>query len=431
MTLTLLTVGDELLIGQTVNTNAAWIGQQLNALGVEVGRAATVGDDAAAIAWELSRGLRESDGVVITGGLGPTHDDVTKRAVAEALARPLRFDADVLAGVKEKFEARGRVMTEANRALAEVPEGFEVLENPVGTAPGLWFAGGIDASEGKRIVVILPGVPYEMEALMREHVLPRLAARRGTGGFAQKTLQTVGRGESDLAELIGDLSGWLDGGPEALRLAFLPSYGVVRLRLTAAAATQPAAGERLAAFEAFLRGRVGEFVFGEGDDTLEAAVGRMLAERGLTVAVAESCTGGRLADAITNVPGASGYFVGGAVVYGNDQKVSLLDVDEAALREDGAVSERVARQLADGVRRRLGADLAVSTTGVAGPGGGTPEKPVGTVWLGYADRHGTHAALLRLTGDRLLNKRLTVTLALDLLRRQLLRRDRLADGPGA
>ncbi len=416
MTASLLTVGDELLIGQTVNTNAAWIGEQLAARGITVRHAETVSDEAADIREALRRALAASDAVILTGGLGPTHDDVTKKAVADELGRPLVFRADLFDDLRRKFEARGRPMAERNRVQAEVPEGFEALENPVGTAPGLWF----EDAETRCALAVLPGVPNEMRTLMQEAVLPRLIARSGEGTVVQKTLLTVGRGESDLADSLGDFADRL--GPD-LRLAFLPRYGVVRLRITASGATHAEAEARLADFEALVRARAGDLVFGEGDDLLEAAVGRMLTERNLTLATAESCTGGLLGDRITNVPGASAYYNGGVVVYGNRAKVGLLEVDEAALRRDGAVSQAVAEQLAAGVRARLGADLGVSTTGIAGPGGGTPEKPVGTVWIGYADARGTYAVGLRLAQERLLNKRLSVTAALNLVRRQLLRRD--------
>jgi nicotinamide-nucleotide amidase len=262
-----------------------------------------------------------------------------------------------------------------------------------------------------------------MKALMHEGVLDRLAARHGEAAVAQKTLLTVGHGESDLADQLGPFADRL--GPN-LRLAFLPNYGIVRLRITALGETRAEADERLADFERYVREHIGEHVFGEGDDTLEAAVGRMLRERGLTLATAESCTGGFLSHRITNIPGSSDYYCGGAVVYGNSQKVVLLDVDEDALYRDGAVSEAVAMQLAEGVRARLHADIGIATTGVAGPGGGTPEKPVGMVWIGFADERGPYAVRLQFTHDRLLNKRFSVTAALAILRRQLLRRDRLA-----
>lgn len=417
MTAILLTVGDELLIGQTVNTNVAWIGEQLSAVGVAVRRSVTVSDEPGEIRTALRQALADADVVISTGGLGPTHDDITKKAMADELGRPLRFDEAAFEELRRKYAARNRPMAERNRVQAEVPEGFTVLRNPIGTAPGLWFEEEVDGR--RRALAILPGVPREMKALMREEVLPRVVDLNGEADVVQKTLLTVGRGEADLADALGDLGAWLS---PTLRLAFLPSYGVVKLRITALGTDRADAEARLAAFERYVRERVGELIFGEGDDTLEAAVGRMLRERGLTLATAESCTGGLLADRLTNVPGASEYFCGGAVVYGNQTKVNLLGVDDEVLREDGAVSERVARQLAEGARQRLGADLAVSTTGVAGPGGGTPDKPVGTVWLGYADAGGTHAVRLQFVTDRLLNKRLSVTAALNLVRRQLLRR---------
>jgi nicotinamide-nucleotide amidase len=420
MNATLLTIGDELLIGQVVNTNVARLGEQLSALGVTVRRTAVVGDEMADIRGELRRSLGTSDLVLVTGGLGPTHDDITKKAIADELGRPLEFHEDLLAELKQKFDARGRPMAERNRVQAEVPAGFEALHNPVGTAPGLWFAGEIDGAE--RVIVVLPGVPHEMEALMREAVLPRLAARNGEAAIAQKTLLTVGIGESDLADALGDFDDRL--GPD-LHLAFLPSYGVVRLRITAFGAARSIAEARLADFEGYVRERAEDYLFGEGDDTLEATIGRMLRERGLTLATAESCTGGLLSHRITNIPGSSDYYCGGAVVYGNTQKIELLKVDTEMMATYGAVSDPVARQMAEGVRVRLNADLGISTTGIAGPGGGTPEKPVGTVWIGYADAAGTHAVHLRLTNDRLLNKRLSVTATLGLIRRQLLRRDRL------
>lgn len=428
VTAALLTVGDELLIGQVVNTNAAWLGAELTAHGLTVARVLALGDEPAAITEAVRGMLRTADVLILTGGLGPTHDDLTKRAVAEALGRRLAFHPELLAEVEAWFAARGRRMPAANRLLAEVPEGFEPLPNPVGTAPGLWYAGPVPGLEGERVVVLLPGVPYEMQTIAREAVLPRLMARQGESALAQKTWLTVGKGESDLAEQLGDLSGWLS---DRLRLAYLPSYGIVRLRATAFGDTAAEARMRLGAFEAFVRERLGDLIFGEGEDTLEAAVGRLLAARGLTLATAESCTGGRVADALTNVPGSSTYFVGGAVVYANEAKVHVLGVDEGVLRTHGAVSEPVALQLAEGARRRFGADVAVATTGVAGPGGGTAEKPVGTVWLGYADALGRRAVRLQLTPDRHLNKHLATTFALDLVRRQLLRRERAPAGTAA
>ena len=409
----ILTVGDELLIGQVVNTNAAWLGEQLGLAGMTVARMETVGDDVAAIRRALERGLDEAEVVVVTGGLGPTHDDVTMRAVADGLGREVVLRPELLAEVEAKLAARGRPMRPAHRVFAEVPEGFEALQNPRGMAPGLW-----GARDDGRLVVVMPGVPHEMEAICTQHVLPRLRARAGDAVVLHRTLLTAGEGEAALAERLGDLSDVLTDG---VTLAFLPGLGGVRLRLTVRGADRAAAQEALDRHAARLRRDLGALVFGEDDDTLEGVVGAMLAERGLTLAVAESCTGGAVAARITSVPGASRYFVGGVVAYGNAVKARQLGVEEAVLREQGAVSEPVARQMAAGARTALGADLAVSTTGIAGPTGGTPEKPVGLVWLGYADAAGTHAVRLQLTTDRAVNVGLAATAALNLVRRQLLR----------
>ncbi len=415
MKATLLTIGDELLIGQVVNTNAAWLGEQLSLLGVDLARVVTLGDEAAAIDAELDRACAASDLVLLTGGLGPTHDDLTVEAVAGFFGAPLRLDQRVLDGIVERFRKRGRPMAESNRKLALVPEGFDVLDNAVGTAPGLWH---VDATrDAERIVVVLPGVPKEMQALFTEAVAPRLRARKGLRVIAHRTLLTAGIGESNLQDEVGDLSAHLDAG---LRLAFLPSTSGVRLRLTATGEDRPTVEARLDRLERRLRARIDRYVYGRDDDSLEAVLGRLLVARGLTVAVAESCTGGLVLHRLTNVSGASAYVVGGVVAYANEVKRQRLGVEARALEQEGAVSETVARQMARGVRKRLGADLGISTTGVAGPSGGTPEKPVGTVWIACADAAGDVARAFRFGGDRATNKELSTTAALELARRYLL-----------
>jgi nicotinamide-nucleotide amidase len=413
---TLITVGDELLIGQVVNTNAAWLGEHLGLVGVPVRRTATVGDDAPAIGSELTRALEETDVVIVTGGLGPTHDDVTKRAIADVLGRALAFRDDVWAELEEKYRSRGREPGDSARVMAEVPDGFEPLFNPAGSAPGLW--GEVGTGESPRVVIVLPGVPREMRSILEAGPLDRLRGRSGRDTLLHKTLLTAGKGESDLAAMIGSLDD--DLGPD-LSLAFLPSYGGVRLRLTARAADPEAAARRIAPLEARIREVLGDLIYGDDDDSLEAAVGRMLVERGLTVAVAESCSGGRLSAQIVGVPGASRYFVGGVVAYSNGMKREIIGVDEATLAAHGAVSEPTALQMAAGVREVFGSDIGLATTGIAGPGGGTPDKPVGTVWLAYDDGTTQHAAHVRLPGDRAVITRLSVHAALNLLRRQLIR----------
>jgi nicotinamide-nucleotide amidase len=381
-------------------------------------RVVALGDDEAAIQEQLDAAYHDGDLVVITGGLGPTHDDVTKVAVAAYFGVALQFDAAVFEQVKARFAHRARAMPESNRSQAMVPEGFSVLPNPVGTAPGLWYAR--EAKGRTQVLVVLPGVPYEMQTLMRDEVMPRLRSHRDLRVIAHRTLLTTGIGESNLQERIGDLSGLLG---RSLRLAYLPSTTGVRLRLTAYGDTRGAVAQQLDRLEVHLRERIDRYIFGTDGDTLEGVVGWMLREHGRTIALAESCTGGFVANRLTNVPGSSAYVLGGVVAYSNGVKIDVLDVSPAVLEEEGAVSERVARQMARGVRRYLKADIGVSTTGIAGPSGGSPDKPVGTVWIGYADAAGDQALLFRFAHDRVLNKELASTAVLELVRRQLLRRN--------
>lgn len=412
MKATILTIGDELLIGQVVNTNASWLGEQVSLLGIDVIQIIMLGDDEQAIHDALAQACEATDLIILTGGLGPTHDDLTVEAVAHFFDAPLHTNQAILDKIAARFERRNRTMPESNRKLALVPEGFEVLANTVGTAPGLWR--GNDAG---CMVVILPGVPREMKAIFEQEVVPRLRQQKGLRAIRHRTLLTTGIGESNLQEKIGALSEVL--GP-SLRLAYLPSTRGVRLRLTALGEDNEAVEQSLDWLEALLREKAGRYIYGVGDDSLEAVLGRLLTERSLTVAVAESCTGGHVLNLLTNIPGSSAYVVGGVIAYANSVK-EQLGVSAAVLEAEGAVSEAVVLQMAEGVRTHLGADIGLATTGVAGPDGGTPEKPVGTVWIGYADADGSTALLLRLTHDREMNKELSSTGVLELARRQLLR----------
>ncbi|RMF55807.1 MAG: CinA family nicotinamide mononucleotide deamidase-related protein, partial [Bacteroidetes bacterium] len=353
--------------------------------------------------------------VVVTGGLGPTHDDVTREAVAAFAGVPLRFDEALFEQIRARFARRGYTIPESNRTQAMVPEGFDVLPNPIGTAPGLWWATELEGR--RRILVVLPGVPFEMRTLVEREVLPRLQAYDGRRVVRHRTLLTTGIGESHLQEKIGDVRQLL--GPD-LGLAYLPGTSGVRLRLTARAADAATAEQRLARLEAALRERIDRYLFGEDGDTLEGVVGAMLRERGLTIATAESCTGGLVSHRLTNVPGSSAYVMGAVVAYANEVKVALLGVDAAVLEREGAVSEAVARLMAAGARHHLGADVAVATTGIMGPTGGTPDKPVGTVWVGFADAGGTDARCFRFAHDREVNKALSSTAALNMVRLHLL-----------
>jgi len=407
----LLTIGDEILIGQIDNTNAAWLGEQLSLSGIDLARIVTVGDDAEELLGELDRSLRDSDLVILTGGLGPTHDDITRDVLAEHFDVQLLFDSDVYEDIRRRFEGRGRRMPESNRTQAMVPEGFQVLPNSAGTAPGLWRAFTFDGKE--RIVAVLPGVPHEMKSLFRDEVRPRLLARKDLRVIKHHTLRTAGIGESSLQELIGDLSKLLS---PALRLAYLPNSSGVRLRLSAFGQSVPEVDVLLAGLEEKLRGCIDPYIYGTGEETLEEVVGRSLLAQAMTIAVAESCTGGHVSHQITNVPGSSKYMAGGIVAYSNRLKTELLGVDSDILENEGAVSEAVARLMAEGVRTRLNASIGVSTTGIAGPSGGTPEKPVGSVWIAIADERGTEAVFLNLVEERILNKELTTTALLNLVR---------------
>jgi len=399
MTATIVTIGDELLIGQIVNTNASWIGEQLTLRGVDVIRTVTVGDSPSMIKDELGRALENGRIAILTGGLGPTHDDVTKHAVAEFFGDRLTRRQDVLDAVEARFASRGIRVLDVNRDQALAPESFKAVVNRAGTAPALLRRTKTPKGEG--LVALLPGVPHEMKHFMEEAVLPEIETLGEHGAIAHRTLLTAGLGESLVHERLAGIDELLG---DDVSLAYLPNIHGVRVRATVRAATAEEAERRRDEVTVWIRERLGVLVYGEGSDTLEGALGRMLRERNYTIAVAESCTGGLVAHRITNVAGASDYMVGGIVSYGNSVKSSLLGVDATVLAEHGAVSEQVARCMAEGVRSALGSDTALSTTGIMGPGGGTPDKPVGTVWVGLALPDRTEARLLRLGTSRLRNK---------------------------
>lgn len=414
MRVILLTVGDELLIGQVVNTNAAWLGEQLSLSGAEVVSSTTLPDNVDIVTAALAHAAAEADLVVVTGGLGPTHDDVTREAVARYAGVSLVLDEAVLGSIRERFHRRGRSMPERNSVQALVPLGFEVMENPVGTAPGLWRT----ATENDRriMLAVLPGVPHEMRYLTQHQVVPRLKREVGLRVIRHRTLLTAGIGESHLQEQIGDLSPYLN---TYSRLAYLPGPEGVRLRMTFIGDENEDVERRLDALQAHLSSRIGTYVYGTDGDTIESIVGRLLSSSHTRMSVAESCTGGNLLDRLTNVPGASAYLIGGVVAYGNEVKTEVLGVSADALEREGAVSEVVARQMAEGVRRLLRTDVGVSTTGIAGPSGGTVDKPVGLVWIGYADASESEAVSLQFGADRELNKQLATTAALNHVRRRL------------
>lgn len=372
MNATILTIGDEILIGQIVDTNSVSIARQLNAAGIVVREKTSIGDDRTRIVQSLERALAQSDVIVITGGLGPTKDDITKKTLAEYFGSELRYDETVAGHVERMLAARGIAFNNLNRGQALVPACCTVLFNAHGTAPGMWFE-----RDGK-VVVSLPGVPFEMEHLMQDEVMPRLKARFDLKQIVHRTLITAGLAESMLAEAI---AAWEDALPSYLKLAYLPNPGAVRLRLSAYEVDGREVAREIEERFAQLQQLIPQYIVGYETATVQEQVHRLLIERRATLATAESCTGGTVASRFTALAGASGYFLCGVVSYSNEAKSKVLGVDAALIERYGAVSEQVARQMAEGARRISGADYAVATTGIAGPTGGSAEKPVGTVWF--------------------------------------------------
>ena len=391
MKATVLTIGDEILIGQIVDTNSVSIAKHLNAAGIVVAEKISVGDDGPRIAEAVRQAMAHSEVTILTGGLGPTKDDITKKTLADLFGCGLACDARVADHVRRMLEARGIAFNELNRAQALVPTACTVLFNAHGTAPGMWFE-----RDGK-VVVSLPGVPFEMEHLMQYEVMPRLKARFSLRQIVHRTLVTAGLAESMLAERIAP---WETALPPYLRLAYLPNPGSVRLRLSAYEVEGESVAREIERRFDELRRLIPQYVVGYETASVQELVHRRLIESGRSLATAESCTGGTIAARFTALPGASAYFRCGVVAYADSAKEQLLGVDPQTLRRCGAVSEEVARQMAEGARRIAGADYAVATTGIAGPTGGSAEKPVGTVWIAVATPGGTAAVCRQCGTDR-------------------------------
>ena len=382
MRVTIINIGDELLIGQVVNTNASTMSRMLTAAGMDVRRTVVVGDVYQDIWNAVDEAMQESDAVLVTGGLGPTKDDITKKLLCEYFGSELEESPVALDNVKRIFASRGYDLTPVNRAQALVPKCCEVLNNDLGTAPCMWFA------HGGKVLVSLPGVPFEMDWLMRNRVVPKLQETFHTDVILTKNILVQGIGESFLSDLIEP---WELSLPKNIKLAYLPVAGMVKLRLTAHNTTDlPLQG---------LYDLAGKYIVGEDCETLDELVHKTLIGRGLTLATAESCTGGNIARLLTAQAGASAYFKGGIVAYSNEVKEIILGVKHSTLEAHGAVSEETVREMVEGVRQRLGADYAIATTGIAGPGGGTPDKPVGTVWVAVCSKDKTVTQLMHY-GDR-------------------------------
>jgi nicotinamide-nucleotide amidase len=413
MRIELITIGDELLLGAIIDTNAAYLARALAAAGIEIVRRTTVGDSAAAIASAVREALDRTGAVITTGGLGPTNDDVTRPAVAELLDRPLRLDDALLRTIEQRFAERGSTMPMANVQQAMIPDGARVLPNEHGTAPGLW----LEEADG-RWVAMLPGVPYELRAMTENALLPLLRERTGAHPLVvlSRTLRTTGIGESALAELLGDDAREVAGLP----VASLPGWEGVDLVVTARALPRERAEEILAAGATQLASHVARYVYGEDSADLAAVVLDQCRQRALHIATAESCTGGLLGARLTAIPGSSDVYLGGVISYADAVKEEWLGVNAADIREHGAVSEVVARQMAAGACDRLGSEVGVGITGVAGPGGGTADKPVGTVWIAVQVNGALQARCQVYPGGRNEIRLRSTQTALDMIRRALL-----------
>jgi nicotinamide-nucleotide amidase len=410
ITAEILTIGDEILYGQILDTNAQWMSYELDQLGIRVVRKTTVGDNEKDILSAFEEAENRADLVLITGGLGPTNDDLTMPTLAKYFGSDIILDESILAHVKDFFEKRGRDFTELNRRQALVPKMAEVLHNALGTAPGTWYE-----RDGK-VFVSMPGVPHEMKNLMNEFVIPKVRNFFNSPVIYHRLIKTVGIGESFLADKIKD---WEDSLPSHVALAYLPSIGHVKLRLTAVGDDREILKQDVQLLIDQLMPLAEKYIYGYDKTTLEEAVGQMLIAEKKTIAFAESCSGGFIQHKMTTTPGSSAYFQGGLVPYHNQFKIDLLGVKAETLEKHGAVSEECVIEMAERVREKFNADIGAASSGIAGPDGGSDEKPVGTVWIAYADGKKTIAKKLQLTQNRILNIELTEISVLNLVRKSL------------
>jgi len=407
----IITIGDEILIGQIVDTNSAWMAEQLNLNGIEVYQITSVHDEHSHILRAFAEAESRVDLVLITGGLGPTKDDITKKALCDYFQCGMHSDAETLERVVERLTKRNITINQLNKDQALVPDACTVLQNSNGTAPGMWF------EKNDTIFISMPGVPYEMMGIMEEEVLPRLRENGKLKSIFHQTVLVYGIGESMLAE---QLEAWENALPPFIKLAYLPSQLMVRLRLSAYGDNmdflQQAVFERIRELETIIP----DNIFGYNNDTISAITGNMLQKAGAMVGVAESCTGGMIAHMYTAIPGSSTYFKGGVVAYSNDVKMNVLGVKAETLKAHGAVSRETALEMVQGVKNALGTEYGVATTGIAGPDGGTEEKPVGTVWIAVSGKHQTVVECFRFYNNRERNIERSAQTALNMLRQLLI-----------
>jgi nicotinamide-nucleotide amidase len=407
-----LTIGDEILFGQITDTNSQWISAELNALGIKITRKTALGDQEDQILLGIAEALSRADIVLMTGGLGPTKDDITKKTIAKFFHVDYVLHEEVLAQLTVFFESRNKQLTEINKGQAYLPSNAAAISNECGTAPGMWF----NTAEGK-VLISMPGVPFEMKTMMKNGVLPRLKSQFKTPVIFHKMVLLVGIAESFLADLIAE---WEDTLPATIKLAYLPSVGTLRLRLTGY-------GEDLCLVESAVTAAlekvlplISNYVFGYDNDTLALVVGKLLKDKQLSIGTAESCTGGYISHLITSNAGSSEYYQGSVIAYSNEVKRNALGVLPQTLEKHGAVSEEVVIEMAEGLRRHLNVSIALSVSGIAGPDGGTIDKPVGTVWLALSDQFGTITHKLNLGNHRENNIQISAIAALNLVRKRLL-----------
>jgi nicotinamide-nucleotide amidase len=388
-----ISIGDEILIGQIVNTNASFISEKLYSIGIPVEKIVTIGDTENALLAELSDSDKNFDVTVITGGLGPTHDDITKPILLKYFNDELVSDKDVLEHVKNIFQSRNIPMPDVNYGQAMVPKNSKVIWNEKGTAPGIWL------EKDDRVFIALPGVPFEMKEMINSSVLPMLLekfSRKIDYVLKSRSFLTTGIGESSLAELIGDVNSIVGDD----KMAFLPSLSGVRLRVDVKGKNVFEANRKINIIGKLLNKKAGKYIYGKDDDLLEKTIGDVLIKNNLTLAVAESCTGGLISSKITDISGSSKYFIGGICVYSNEAKINLLGVNKNTIAKHGAVSEKTAIEMAENVRKKFKTNIGLSTTGIAGPTGGTKTKPVGLVWIGYSDKNNLFAKKYYLGNNR-------------------------------
>ena len=407
MKASIVTIGDEILIGQIVDTNSAWIGKQLNDIGIDVVEIMSVKDSKEGILSGLERACQESELILLTGGLGPTKDDITKSVLAAFMDDELTFSEENYSLITKMFERRNITITPAHKAQCYLPSKAELIENKMGTAPGMLF------KIGNKTMISMPGVPYEMKYIMEHGVIP-MFKDSSDQVIIHKTIRTAGAGESSIAVRLEEIISSL---PESIKIAYLPSLGNVRLRLTGRGSDRTQLQEDIEHASAKIEEKIKELVYGYGDTLLEEALGMIAKDKGVLLSLAESCTGGHIAHKVTSVSGSSAYFEGGVVAYSNEIKEQVLRVSPETLKDHGAVSEQTVLEMLSGVLKLTNTDVGAAISGIAGPTGGTPEKPVGTIWIAYGNKDKKETLKLLLGKDRIKNIEYATTVVLNLLRK--------------